>query len=408
MADAKRIQRDLEALRDFSAPGGEGTTRLSYTPAFRKAADYVLEQMRACALEAREDGVGNLYGLRRGLDPAAPKILSGSHLDTVRCSGYFDGQAGIVCALEVARMLEENGVRLRRGFEAVATVMEEGARFKNLGGSKLAMGVWGEAELDGMQDDDGITLREALRAYGLSGNLACVCRRDEPVRAFLEVHMEQGSRLEREGIDLGVVEKIFGCRWFTLTVKGVTAHPSTPMDQRRDAALASVSLISHMARITAEQYAGRATLTVGRMSLYPGEINAIPSRAVFSMDFRSGQESCFEELDGILERECRRTEQEYGVQAQCELYTYTPPTPCAREIVTALEAAAEKSGSSALRMDSGAGHDAMIFALGWPVGMLFLPSRRGLTHCKEEWTDYENVARGADALYKAVLALDRE
>ncbi len=407
MADIRRIQKDLEALRDLTEPCGEGTTRLSYTPAFRKAADYLKREMEACGLTVREDGVGNLWGLCPGEDPDAPHIISGSHLDTVRCSGYFDGQAGIICALEAARMLKEQGVRLRGGYEVLATVMEEGARFPNLGGSKFAMGVRTEEELDSIRDEDGVTLRQAIRAYGLPGDLQGVCRRDDPVKAFLEVHMEQGSRLEREKKDLGIVQTIFGCRWFHVTVKGVTAHPSPPFAERKDASFAAARLISRM-EDAAAGYAGRATLTVGKMSLYPGEINAIPSRASFSMDFRSGQERCFRELDSVLEQEIRRVEKQYGVTVEKELYTYTPPTPCSPEIAGALEESARQLGCSCMRMDSGAGHDAMVFALRWPVGMLFLPSHLGLTHCPGEWTDYGNVARGADVLCRAVQRLDAE
>lgn len=408
MADVKRIQKDLETLRDFSEPCSEGTTRLSYTPAFRAAADYLKEEMAACGLAVREDGVGNLWGLYPGEEPGSPSIISGSHLDTVRCSGYFDGQAGIICALEAARMLRERAVRLRGGYEVLATVMEEGARFKNLGGSKFIMGVRAEEDLDTLEDDGGVPLRRALQEYGLTGSLEGVCRKDSPVRAFLEVHMEQGSRLEKAGKELGIVQTIFGCRWFSVTVEGTTAHPSTPLGERRDAALAAARLITRLEDAAASSYRGRATLTVGRMSLYPGEINAIASRAGFSLDFRSGEERCFEELDALLDREACRVEREYGVTVRRELYTYTPPTRCSFEVSGALERCAGKSGCSFMRMDSGAGHDAMVFARHWPVGMLFLPSRGGLTHCPGEWTDYANVARGADVLYETVLLLDAQ
>lgn len=407
MADVKRIQKDLETLRDFSEPGGEGTTRFSYTPAFRAAADYLKAEMAACGLAVREDGVGNLWGLYPGGEPEAAHIISGSHLDTVRCSGYFDGQAGVVCALEAARMLRERQVRLRGGYEVLATAMEEGARFKNLGGSKFVMGVRTEEDLDTLKDDDGIPLRRALREYGLTGTLEGVCRREDPVRAFLEVHMEQGSRLERAGKELGVVQTIFGCRWFLITVEGTTAHPSVPLEERRDAAFAAARLVTRLEEAAAP-YRRRAALTVGRMSLYPGQINAIASRAEFSLDFRSGEESCFEELDAVLEREMRRVEEEYRVTVRRELYTYTPPTRCSPEVSAALAGCAERLGCSFLPMDSGAGHDAMVFARHWPVGMLFLPSRGGLTHCPGEWTDYANVARGADVLYEAILQLDAQ
>ena len=166
MADRFRIQNNLETLRDFSAPGEEGTTRLSYTPAYLQAVDYLKKEMEAAGLRTWEDGVGNVYGELKGTDETAPVILSGSHLDTVRCSGYFDGQAGIVCALEAARMLKESGKPLRSSFQVLATIMEEGARFPNLTGSRYIAGENGEAQLDTLRDQDGVTLREAIRQCG--------------------------------------------------------------------------------------------------------------------------------------------------------------------------------------------------------------------------------------------------
>ncbi|MBR5475048.1 MAG: M20 family metallo-hydrolase [Lachnospiraceae bacterium] len=406
MANANRIQTDLETLRDMTEPCKEGTTRFSYTPAYRRAADYVISQMRAAGLEPREDAVGNIYGLRRGKNPDAPKIISGSHLDTVHCSGYFDGQAGIICALEAARMLEENEIALESDYEVVATIMEEGARFKNLSGSKFGMGVFTEEMLDTMTDDDGITLREAMTAYGLSGDLTDVCRKDEPVKAFLEVHMEQGSRLENQGIDLGIVDTIWGCRWFHLSCKGVTAHPSTPMSERQDTVLATAVLISRMSDLLAKEYVGRATVTVGRIKPYPDQLNAIASETQFTMDFRSGYESCFMELDDALAKEIARVEEEYRVKFTHELYSYTPPTPNHPAIKEALEESVNELGFTSMHMYSGAGHDAMVYGMYWPIAMLFLPSHLGLTHCKDEWCDYETVAKGADVLYETIKKMD--
>lgn len=406
MASAKRIQRDLEQLRDLTSPCEEGTTRLSYTPAYRQAADYLIEKMQEAGLETREDHVGNIYGVRRGKKPGAPKIISGSHLDTVKCSGYFDGQAGIICALEAARLMQEHQDILNGDYEVVATIMEEGARFPNLTGSRLAMGEYAEAELDSLVDEDGVTLREAIRAYGLPGDTVGVSRRDENVRAFLEVHMEQGTRLERNALDIGLVETIWGCRWYMLTAKGVTAHPSTPLGERQDAMQASAKLISRIADVVAQQYAGRATVTFGKMELYPGNINAIASRAQFSVDFRAGDPALFDELDALLFAEMKKAEAQYRVSFTEKLFSYAPPTPNSPFIVDALENATKKLGCSSMRLYSGAGHDAMIFGIQWPIGMLFLPSRDGVTHCKEEWTDYENVAKAADVLYLAVKEMD--
>lgn len=406
MANLERMKRELEALRDMSEPCEGGTTRFTYTPSYRQAADYVMARMEEAGLTVREDAVGNIFGLRRGKNPDAPKIISGSHLDTVRCGGYFDGQAGIICALEAARMMNENGDELEGDFEVAAMVMEEGARFKNLGGSKFVMGVNTEQDLDNQTDDDGITLRQAIRAYGLSGELDGVCRRDENVKAFLEVHIEQNARMERAGKKIGIVDTIWGCRWFSLTVNGVTDHASTPMDERQDAMLAAAKLISRMGDLVTGEYTGKAALTVGRMNVFPDQINAIASRVQFTMDFRSGYETYFDALDASLAAFIRQVEEEYRVKVDLELYSYTPPILNDEKIRAAMEASAEELGLGSMHLDSGAGHDAMVFGMYWPTSMMFLPSHLGLTHCPDEWTDYEDVARGADALYHTVRKLD--
>ena len=245
MANAERMEAQLKALSLISEQGEEGTTRLSYTPEYRKGADYIKKLMEEAGLTVREDAAGSVWGLLPGTDPDAPKLISGSHLDTVRCSGFYDGQAGIICALEAARMIKESGKPLKGDFEVVAIPMEEGARFPNLTGSKLAAGVLKEADLDLVKDTEGTTLREAMLSYlGLTGKLDGVDRSKEKVKAFIELHMEQGTLLEDEGIDLGVVDGIFGCYWKTITVRGEVSHPSTPMAKRKDAGLAACRIVS--------------------------------------------------------------------------------------------------------------------------------------------------------------------
>lgn len=407
MADLTRIQKNLEMLRDFSAESEEGTTRLSYTPAYRQAVDYLKMEMEAAGLRTWEDGVGNVYGELKGNDDSAPVIISGSHLDTVSCSGYFDGQAGIICALEAARMLKESGKPLRSSFQVLATIMEEGARFPNLTGSRYIIGENGEAELDTFRDKDGITLREALRSCGFSGDLQNTCRKTESVKAFLELHLEQGIRLESTHTDLGIVETIYGCRWFTVTVNGETSHPSTPMDLRKDAGIAACTLISKLAAEVTERYQNKATVTFGKFENHPNEINAVPGRTVFSVDFRSGKSEILNELEALLKKKLGIMESQFRVHAELVLYSDVPPTPCCAEYSRIMEEQAKALKTSTLRMDSGAGHDAMIFAKRWPAAMIFVPSHNGVTHCPEEWTDYESLCRGADVLCAAVREIDK-
>lgn len=405
MANIDRIQENLEKIRDMTAPCAGGTTRYSYSPHYRESADYLIQLMKDAGLETREDSVGNIFGIRHGKNPNAPKIISGSHLDTVGCGGYFDGQAGIICALEAARLMNENQITLESDYEVVATIMEEGSRFKNLGGSKFIMGVNTEKDLDQL-DQYGISLRQAIKDYGLTPDLSSVCRKDENIKAFLEVHIEQNSRLEKAGLDMGIVDRIWGCRWYNVTVHGTSDHSSTPMDERHDPMHASSKFLSHMADFITYHMEGKASLTVGRIGLIPNEINVIPSEANFTLDFRSGHMEVFEKISEKLESEIQAIEKEYGVQIDLELYTETPPIQNSESVLQALEESLSESGLTYMHMDSRPGHDAMVFGMYWPTAMLFLPSHLGLTHCKDEWTDYEYVAKGAQILFETVKKID--
>lgn len=408
MANVERIRKDIETLRGYTEACEEGTTRLSYTPSYREGVDYLKEEMKKYGILPREDNIGMLYGSVPGSDPDAPHILSGSHLDTVRCSGAFDGQAGIICALEAARMLVESRKPLSSTFEVIATVMEDGARFPSLAGSRLVAGELGDDFLDQAKDDDGITLRKAMKTYGLPGTLDGVCRKGEPAKAFLELHMEQGLKLENSHTDIGVVETIFGNRWFMITAHGAASHPSTPMDVRRDTALASFKLVTRMADLAAAEYAGKATVTCGKMALHPDVINAVPSRAVFSVDFRSGDSRYIKELTQIMNDMMEQIGREYRVTFDAEIVVDHAPTPTSPKIRKVFDGAIAKCGYSSMHLDSGAGHDAQAFSTLWDMGMIFIPSRGGLTHCPEEFTDYENLAKGADVLYEAIRAIDRD
>lgn len=406
MASLNRIQTDIETLRDISAPCEEGTTRLSYTPAYRKAADYVMRRMEEAGLEVRQDGIGTIYGRLPGTVSSLPPIMSGSHLDTVLCSGAFDGQAGIVCALEAARMLKENKIALKHPFEVVATVMEDGARFPGVAGSRFMAGIYGEAELDSFQDYDGVSLRTAIKEYGLSGDISDVSLKENPPEAFVELHLEQGSILEDNHIQIGIVERIFGGERINITIHGSAAHPSTPMDIRHDSALASFYLITEIAGYVKEKYRGRATITVGRMFLHPNSVNAIPSRTSFVFDIRSGYKEYIEEIRNLIQNMLPGIEEAYKVSCEMSCALHKDPMPTTPLIQEQIERAAQKLKITSKRMVSGAAHDALVMGNICDIGMIFVPSHLGLTHCPQEWTDYENLVSGTDVLYETIIQLD--
>ena len=234
----KRLQTEIETLKNISEPCQCGTTRYSYSKAYKEGVSYVRGVMEDCGLKTREDGVGNLIGTLPGTEPGLSKILSGSHLDTVRCAGAFDGIAGVLCAIEAARMVKESGVPLRHTYEALGMIGEEGTRFgKALLGSQFIAGIYGADELDEfVGTEDGKTMRQAMNEYGLSGELDGVSRKDENVKAFLEIHGEQGPVLEQGQKEIGIVDTIVGLSWLVVKVTGQAGHSGTvPMNLRKDA-----------------------------------------------------------------------------------------------------------------------------------------------------------------------------
>lgn len=411
MADQKRMIQDIETLRKISEPCPYGTQRPSYTPEYREGVEYVKGRMREFGLEVREDTVGNLYGVIRGSDPEASSILSGSHLDSVKCSGAFDGIAGVICALEAARMVKESSRPLRHTFEVLGTVGEEGTRFGQvLIGSQFIEGSFGQQELDSFKGvEDGITLRDAIHSYGLSAEPEGACRRNDRVKAFIELHAEQGPVLENAGIAIGIVENIVAISWLEVAVHGEASHPGTiPMDCRKDAGIGAFRLICDVNRYAAERYNGVATITAGRLNLMPGSTNCIPSECDFTLDIRTCSEEARNDLIRYTMEAAERVRRECRVEIDLQETVHRDSIPTDPHIEDLVEKAAGKLGYSSMRMNSGAGHDAMILKRIWNSGMIFLPSHNGLTHHPDELIYYDNMEKGANVLYEVIRMLDEE
>ena len=411
MAKQERIMQDIETLRRITEPCECGTQRPSYTPEYRLGIDYVKARMEEFGLETREDHVGNLYGLLRGTDPSAPVIISGSHLDSVKCSGAYDGIAGVLCALEAARMIRESGQPLTHSLEVMGTVGEEGTRFgQALIGSQLVEGSWGEAELDEFRGmEDGLTLRQAIRAYGLPGDTQGVCRRHEPVKAFVELHAEQGPVLENAGISIGVVENIVAISWLHVTVHGIASHPGTiPMSVRSDACASACKMIFAVTDYAREKYDGDATVTTGKQEVFPGNTNCIPSRCDFTIDIRTCNGDYRDDLVRFILEQKDVVAKSCRVEIEVQEEMRKSPTALDPMVQQCIEDSCKKLGYSWRRMNSGAGHDAMIFARIWPTGMVFLPSHKGLTHHPDELIPPEDLAKGADVLYETFRLLDAQ
>lgn len=409
MANMVRIQSDIERLKNISEPCDAGTTRIGYTQTYRDGADFFKRRMAEAGLSIREDSAGNVYGKLEGTEAGLPVILSGSHLDTVRCAGAFDGIAGAVCALEAARMLRENGVSLRHSFEVIGTMEEEGTRFGQvLMGSQFITGAFGDKELDTISDPDGTTLREILKDY-LPADACLAYRENSEILAVLELHDEQGPVLEAENIDIGIVENIVAISWLTVTVTGFAGHAGTvPMPLRQDAATGAFRLIDSIARHTAANYAYSATATIGKLELLPGSSNCIPSKCVFTVDLRSGNMSNIDDITSFIQKRSEEIAKECNLEIQVHIDSRKDPIAMDGKLRGLLRKSCEQSGYSCRDINSGAGHDAMIFSTRWPTAMLFVPCVKGITHNPAEHVSPEALAKGTDVLYQTILALDTE
>lgn len=392
---ARRLERDIQELSRFSGPG-PGVSRLSFTPEYRSALGYLEEEFGGIGFETYYDPVGNFVASNV---PVGERCVAlGSHVDSVPNGGRFDGTAGVLCALEVARLMPDASLKV------FSFVEEEGSRFgRGILGSRCAVGSVSEEDLRVYRDPDGVSFYEAAIEAGHEPARVADCTANlDGVERYVEVHIEQGRVLEEGGEEVGVVEAIAGLVHGALEVEGSADHAgATPMDLRSDAGLTAAEIVVELERLV--RGVGKTTVgTVGRVELHPGALNVIPGRAEVGLDVRDVEESRVEEiLDGIVYFARGRAE-ERGQRITYREHLRTAPVGMAREVVSALENACGRTGVSYRKMVSGAGHDAMMVARRVPAGMLFVPSREGISHSPEEFTEPLYLARAVTVLLEAV------
>lgn len=405
-SNRNRIKTILEELSLFTATPGAGTTRLSYSPEDQLARTYLKKQMKQVGLKVREDAVGNIYGRLEGKDASLPAVMVGSHFDSVPNGGSFDGPAGVVTGLEVAALFQENQLQPVYPLEVIAMVEEEGSRFgSGLLGSRMLAGQVSAENLTSMKDKDGISVNEAMLALGFNGNQLTEARRTaKDVKAFIELHIEQGPVLEEAGEDVGIVETIVGMTEIKVTITGRAGHAgTTPMNARRDALAATVQIVADLPQL-AMNAAEATVLTIGKLTVYPNGANVIPNAVVFTVDVRSKSEACVQSVIQQV-KTIIQTKTPKGITAEIEEMLYEKPVQLSEKIHQQLRANSEALGLKSRSMVSGAGHDAMIFAGFTEVGLVFVPSKDGLSHTPEEWTDYEQVQKGIEVVYETVKQL---
>ena len=403
-ANQERIENHIKALSRYTATPNEGTTRLTYSEEDLQARIYIKEQMEAYGLEVREDGLGNIFGKLEGEKKDAPSVIVGSHFDSVPHGGDYDGPAGVIAGLEIAALFQDNQVKPVYPLEIIAMIEEEGSRFGGgLMGSRGIAGYLSKDDVQETKDKDGISVPEAMKKIGLDPSLE-VKRDPETIKAFLEMHIEQGPILEEEQISVGVVESIVGLTQLEVTIDGKAGHAgTTPMDRRSDALVAAANIISKLPQIAMEEGEGTVT-TVGRHQVFPNGANVIPDKVVFSVDIRSNKEAHVKNVVQKVKNLVRSWEAN-GIQTAVEQSLYMQPKELNKKIRSILEASCAQLGTSFINMHSGAGHDAMVLSDITDVGLIFVPSKDGLSHCPEEWTAIHELAAGIEVLYETALKL---
>lgn len=401
-----RIQRLIEGLDQFTATPGQGTTRLTYSPEFRGARDYLVSEMQSAGLVVREDAVGNLFGRLEGNRPDLAPVVIGSHFDSVPNGGKFDGPAGVITGLEIAFLLQEYGLVPERPIEIIAMIEEEGSRFgSGLMASRILTGKMGAEGLAQAIDDRGISGAQALADYGLDpGAIGNARLSPGSVHAFLELHIEQGPVLETNADDVAIVDRVVCLAQLKVTFRGKAGHAGTvPMLGRRDALVGAVTALAQLPDL-AHQIGQNAVLTVGKLDVSPGGANVIPDLVTFSVDIRAPEEDVVKVLIDQVGRTVDLAGGN-GLTTEVEQLLYVPPTPLSVEVHKTLCDHAAKRSFKYRTMVSGAGHDAMIMADFAPTGLVFVPSKDGISHAPEEWTDYDKLAKGIDVVFSAACEL---
>jgi N-carbamoyl-L-amino-acid hydrolase len=402
--DADRIEQRIHALARFGANPQGGVSRLAFGEADIEGRGYIVSLMKEAGLDVRIDAAGNILGWREGREEGRPPILFGSHIDSVPEGGNYDGDVGVLAAIECAQVLAENGVETRHPLEVVVFADEEGG----LTGSRGMVGGLSAEALE-IVSHSGKTVGEGLRDIGGDPDrLEEAVRGPGDIAAYLELHVEQGSVLDTDGIDIGIVQGIVGIKWWDVTLEGSANHAgTTPMDRRHDALLAAARLITAVnEEVTGVP--GRQVGTVGRIAAEPGAPNVIPGRVVLSLELR---DLSMEKIDALYEEivgRARALEAESGVEI-----TFTPLDVTATAALTderirqLIEDSAEDLGLRHVHMPSGAGHDAQEIAGIAPVGMIFVPSVGGVSHAPGELTRPGDMANGANVLLQTILRIDR-
>ena len=404
-----RIAENLDYLKQFTATPGNGCTRLPFTKEARDAVEYLKVIMAEAGLEVWEDVAGNVFGLMKGEDETLPCVMMGSHYDSVKNGGDYDGIAGVICAIEVARQLKEAGFTPKRNFVVVGFCDEEGMRFgTGYFGSGAMLGKRDVEYCKKFKDTDGISIYDAMVGYSLDPEVISEAKWAEgSIGSFLELHIEQGPVLDAEKIELGLVDCIVGIQRYMVTVHGRADHAgTTPMDMRLDAVDAATKVISKIPDWAREKGAGTVA-TTGYIKTIPGGMNIVAEKVEFTVDIRSINNDYINDITSKIRTALDYETEKMGGSYEMDNKLTITPVQLSEEMLQIMEDDCKEKGISYKRLPSGAGHDALEIGQVIPTVMLFVPSKDGRSHCPVEHTEYSEFAKASvimNGLAKKLLA----
>lgn len=400
--DGARLHHRLAELAAIGAIDGGGCARLALSDEDKTGRDLVCHWMRELRLTVTIDAIGNVVGTRAGRQ-AGPAVMTGSHIDTVRTGGRFDGNLGVLAGLEVIASLNDTGIETELPLAVAFFTNEEGARFApDMMGSLVYTGKLPLETALQTLGIDGSCVGENLRRIGYAGTSSVPA---QAPRAYVELHIEQGPVLDHEQIDIGVVESVQGISWTEIEITGISNHAgTTPMSLRCDAGWVAGSIIAFVRELAAD-LGGSQVATVGRIEFFPNLVNVVPNRAVLTVDLRNTDEATLRHAESRLNVHLADLRQAEGVQIEARNLARFEPVAFDADMAARIERHARTQGLTTRRMPSGAGHDAQMLATVCPSAMIFVPSVDGISHNVQEFTHPHHIEAGANVLLAVLCEL---
>jgi N-carbamoyl-L-amino-acid hydrolase len=401
----ERLRSDLEELGRIGRDQGGGVSRPSFSPADLEARAWLRKRIEAAGLLYRQDGAGNQFGRIEG---AGKTVMAGSHIDTVVNGGMFDGAAGVLAALESLRRIRDEKIPMTRPLEVASFTDEEGNLVGDFLGSRAFMGLLDKDEVAKGRTAFGLPLKDILKGTEFSIETILEAHQTRPdLEAYLELHIEQGAVLEDEGLPVGIVERIAGKHYRQCSFIGQAAHAgTTPLELRQDAFLGLADFALKATQHAATRHYG-SMVTIGRVVLHPGVFSVVPARADFTFEFRSPDAATLKALESELFSIAADVASTRGLGFGSRVVDQTIPVTIAPRLVGILEEECAALGYPAMKLTSGAGHDAQILASACDSGMIFIPCADGVSHSPAERIDWDDLEKGANLLLRTVVRLAR-